>query len=63
MLPIKLPSTLYLTWHGVGNAGSWVSPAEARYWNPVSVFAAALAAVPDIKARHGITVHMTFDAA
>jgi peptidoglycan/xylan/chitin deacetylase (PgdA/CDA1 family) len=55
------PSTLYLTWHGIGCPGDVISVDEARYWNPVSVFAETLALVPKIKARHGIAVQMTFD--
>ena len=56
-----LPSALYLTWHGIGHPGDHVAPDEARYWNPVSVFADTLAAVPTIQAKHGIAVNMTFD--
>ncbi len=56
-----LPSTVYLTWHGLGCPGENISAAEARYWNPVSALAATLAAVPEFKAKHGITVLTTFD--
>jgi peptidoglycan/xylan/chitin deacetylase (PgdA/CDA1 family) len=50
-----------LTWHGIGCPVSDISADEARYWNPVSVFADTLAAVPRSKAQHDIAVHMTFD--
>jgi peptidoglycan/xylan/chitin deacetylase (PgdA/CDA1 family) len=55
------PSTMYLTWHGIGCPGDSISAEEARYWNSVDVFADTLAAVPEIKANHGISVRMTFD--
>jgi peptidoglycan/xylan/chitin deacetylase (PgdA/CDA1 family) len=61
MRAVLFPSTLYLTWHGIGYPGSAVTPDEARYWNPVEVFADTLGAIPAFKSRHGITVHMTFD--
>jgi peptidoglycan/xylan/chitin deacetylase (PgdA/CDA1 family) len=56
-----LPATLYLTWHGIGQPASNVSRDEARYWNPVGVFADTLALIPAFTSKHGIAVHMTFD--
>jgi peptidoglycan/xylan/chitin deacetylase (PgdA/CDA1 family) len=61
MRAVLFPSTVYLTWHGIGSPGGSISPEEARYWNPAVVFADMLTMVPDIKAKHGITVLMTFD--
>jgi peptidoglycan/xylan/chitin deacetylase (PgdA/CDA1 family) len=61
MLAQLLPSSLYLTWHGVGEPHGNVSAAEARYWIPVVVFAATLAAIPALEAEHRVKVHLTFD--
>jgi peptidoglycan/xylan/chitin deacetylase (PgdA/CDA1 family) len=56
-----LPSTVYLTWHGIGCPGGDISVEEARYWNPIGVFADTLERVPELQSRHGVAVHMTFD--
>jgi peptidoglycan/xylan/chitin deacetylase (PgdA/CDA1 family) len=57
---VIFPTTLYLTWHGLGDLRPALSAGEARYWNPVAVFAETLEAVPVIE-RQGFKLHMTFD--
>jgi peptidoglycan/xylan/chitin deacetylase (PgdA/CDA1 family) len=61
MLSQMFPTTLYLTWHGIGQPHGGVSAKEARYWNSVSVFTETLAQVPAILAADGLAVRMTFD--
>jgi peptidoglycan/xylan/chitin deacetylase (PgdA/CDA1 family) len=55
------PTSLYLTWHGIGPPHAGVSPEEARYWNPVAVFSETLTATAEVEGTHGLKVFMTFD--
>lgn len=55
------PSSLYLTWHGIGHRHADITPDEARYWNSAAVFTATLRAIAEIEATLGLAVFMTFD--
>jgi peptidoglycan/xylan/chitin deacetylase (PgdA/CDA1 family) len=58
-----LPLTLYLTLHGLGHPGLGVDAGAARYWLPTESFERLLAVVPEIEAREGIRIALTFDDA
>jgi peptidoglycan/xylan/chitin deacetylase (PgdA/CDA1 family) len=56
-----LPSVLYLTWHGLGEAKPGMSADERRYWLSVDAFASTLDAVSGVECRSGTQIRFTFD--